>query len=39
MRYTYAHAALAHTGLGFVPAVDLEEGLMAEYQCLTGILK
>jgi hypothetical protein len=31
--------ALAHTGLGFVPAVDLEEGLTAEYQCLTGILK
>ena len=27
------------TDLGFVPAVNLEEGLTAEYQWVTGILK
>ena len=39
MRYTYADTRLARTDLGFVPAVNLEEGLTAEYQWLTGILK
>ncbi len=39
MRHTYADTRLARTDLGFVPAVHLEEGLTAEYQCLTGILK
>ena len=39
MRHTYADTRLARTELGFVPAVHLEEGLTAEYQWLTGILK
>jgi UDP-glucose 4-epimerase len=39
MRHTYADTRLARTDLGFVPAVGLEEGLAAEYQWLTGILK
>jgi nucleoside-diphosphate-sugar epimerase len=39
MRHTYADTRLARTDLGFVPAVQLEEGLTAEYQWLTGILK
>jgi UDP-glucose 4-epimerase len=39
MRHTYADTRLARTDLGFVPAVNLEEGLTAEYQWLTEILK
>jgi nucleoside-diphosphate-sugar epimerase len=39
MRHTYADTRLARTDLGFVPAVNLEEGLTAEHQWLTGILK
>jgi UDP-glucose 4-epimerase len=39
MRHTYADTRLARTDLGFVPAVNLEEGLAAEYRWLTGILK
>jgi len=38
MRHTYADTSLAHTDLGFVPSVGLEEGLAAEHQWLTGIL-
>ena len=38
MRHTYADTRLARTDLGFVPAVNFEEGLTAEYQWLTGIL-
>jgi hypothetical protein len=30
MRHTYAVTRLAHTDLGFVPAINLEEGLTAE---------
>jgi UDP-glucose 4-epimerase len=37
MRHTYADTRLAGADLGFVPAVNLEEGLAAEYQWLTGI--
>jgi nucleoside-diphosphate-sugar epimerase len=39
MRHTYADTRLARTDLGFAPAVNLEEGLTAEYQWLMGILK
>jgi UDP-glucose 4-epimerase len=39
MRHTYADTRLARTDLAFVPAVNLEEGLTAEYQWLNGILK
>jgi nucleoside-diphosphate-sugar epimerase len=39
MRHTHADTRLARTDLGFVPTVELEEGLTAEYQWLTGILK
>jgi UDP-glucose 4-epimerase len=38
MRHTWAETRLARTDLGFVPSVELEEGLAAEYQWLTGIL-
>ena len=38
MRHTYADTSLARTELGFEPTVRLEEGLVAEYQWLTGIL-
>jgi len=38
MRHTWAETWLARTDLGFVPSVELEEGLAAEYQWLTGIL-
>jgi nucleoside-diphosphate-sugar epimerase len=38
MRHTYADTRLARTDLGFVSAVNFEEGLTAEYQWLTGIL-
>jgi nucleoside-diphosphate-sugar epimerase len=38
MRHTWAETQLARTDLGFVPSVELEEGLAAEYQWLTGIL-
>jgi nucleoside-diphosphate-sugar epimerase len=39
MLHTSADTRLARTDLGFVPAVNFEEGLTAEYQWLTGILK
>jgi nucleoside-diphosphate-sugar epimerase len=38
MRHTYADTGLAHTDLGFVPTVGLEEGLTAEHAWLTGVL-
>jgi nucleoside-diphosphate-sugar epimerase len=38
MRHTYADTRLAHTDLGFVPTVGLEEGLAAEHAWLTGVL-
>jgi UDP-glucose 4-epimerase len=38
MRHTYADTSLARADLGFAPAVDLEHGLAAEYEWLTGIL-
>ena len=38
MRHTWAETRLARTDLGFVPSVELEQGLAAEYQWLTGIL-
>jgi nucleoside-diphosphate-sugar epimerase len=38
MRHTWAETWLARTDLGFAPSVELEEGLAAEYQWLTGIL-
>jgi nucleoside-diphosphate-sugar epimerase len=38
MRHTWAETSLARTDLGFVPSVELQEGLAAEYQWLTGIL-
>jgi nucleoside-diphosphate-sugar epimerase len=38
MRHTWAETWLARTDLGFVPSVELEEGLAAEYQWLTGLL-
>jgi nucleoside-diphosphate-sugar epimerase len=38
MRHTWAETWLARTDLGFVPSVELEEGLAAEYQWLTGII-
>jgi UDP-glucose 4-epimerase len=34
MRHTYADTTLAHADLGFVPTVDLEAGLTAEYRWL-----
>jgi len=38
MRHTYADTSLARAELGFVPSVDLEKGLAAEYAWLSGIL-
>ena len=38
MRHTYADTSLARAELGFVPSVDLEKGLAAEYEWLSGIL-
>jgi UDP-glucose 4-epimerase len=38
MRHTYAETFLARIDLGFIPAVELEEGLAAEYRWLAGIL-
>lgn len=38
MRHTYADTSLAHTDLGFVPSVGLEDGLSAELKWLTEIL-
>jgi nucleoside-diphosphate-sugar epimerase len=35
MRHTYADTSLARAELGFVPAVDLEPGLTAEYRWLS----
>jgi nucleoside-diphosphate-sugar epimerase len=35
MRHTYADTSLARTDLGFIPKVDLEEGLAAEHRWLT----
>lgn len=39
MRHTYADTSLARADLGYAPAVELEEGLAAQYQWLTGILR
>jgi UDP-glucose 4-epimerase len=38
MRHTYADTSLARADLGFVPSVDLEKGLAAEYEWLSAIL-
>jgi nucleoside-diphosphate-sugar epimerase len=38
MRHTYADTSLARAELGFVPSIDLEKGLAAEYAWLSGIL-
>jgi nucleoside-diphosphate-sugar epimerase len=38
MRHTYADTTLARAELGFVPSIDLEKGLAAEYAWLSGIL-
>ena len=38
MRHTYADTSRAHADLGYAPTVELEAGLAAEYQWLTGIL-
>jgi UDP-glucose 4-epimerase len=38
MRHTFADTWLARTDLGFVPTVDLEEGLTAEYRWLKDTL-
>ena len=38
MRHTYADTSRAHAELGYAPTVELEAGLAAEYQWLTGIL-
>jgi UDP-glucose 4-epimerase len=37
MRHTYADTSLARADLGFVPTVDLEAGLAAEYQWLRNL--
>lgn len=37
MRDTFADTARARAGLGFAPAVALEDGILAEYQWLTGV--
>ncbi len=39
MRHTYADTRLASSDLGFAPAVDLEQGLAAEYQWLRETVK
>ena len=39
MRHTYADTSLARADLGFVPKVDLERGLAAEYTWLEALLK
>jgi UDP-glucose 4-epimerase len=38
MRHTYADTSLARADLGFQPQINLEEGLKAEYQWLSGVL-
>jgi nucleoside-diphosphate-sugar epimerase len=38
MRHTYADTLQARADLGFRPTVDLEQGLAAEYEWLSGIL-
>jgi UDP-glucose 4-epimerase len=38
MRHTYADTTLARADLGFQPTVDLERGLAAEYEWLSGNL-
>ena len=39
MRHTYADTRLAHADLAFAPAVDLEQGLAAQYQWLRDTVK
>ena len=39
MRHTYADTSLARRDLGYQPAVDLEQGLTAEYKWLADLLK
>ena len=39
MRHTFADTSRARMDLRFVPAVDLERGLAAEYQWLTDVLR
>jgi UDP-glucose 4-epimerase len=38
MRHTYADTSLARAELGFAPTIDLEHGLAAEYNWLSGLL-
>ena len=38
MRHTYADTSRARAELGYAPTIELEAGLAAEYQWLTGIL-
>jgi nucleoside-diphosphate-sugar epimerase len=39
MRHTYADTSLARGDLGYQPAVDLEQGLTAEYKWLADLLR